>query len=36
MMTARYYAPQLTGGDSCELDGAEFHHLTRRDARVSG
>jgi 16S rRNA (uracil1498-N3)-methyltransferase len=29
MMTARYYAPHLTGGDSCELDGAEFHHLTR-------
>jgi 16S rRNA (uracil1498-N3)-methyltransferase len=28
-MTARYYAPHLTGGDSCELDGAEFHHLTR-------
>jgi 16S rRNA (uracil1498-N3)-methyltransferase len=29
MMTARYYAPHLTDGDSCELEGAELHHLSR-------
>jgi 16S rRNA (uracil1498-N3)-methyltransferase len=28
-MTARYYAPHLSDADSCELDGSEFHHLTR-------
>ncbi len=28
-MTARYYAPHLSNEDSCELDGSEFHHLTR-------
>jgi|HubBroStandDraft_6_1064221.scaffolds.fasta_scaffold372829_1 16S rRNA (uracil1498-N3)-methyltransferase len=28
-MTARYYAPHLSDADSCELEGAEFHHLTR-------
>jgi 16S rRNA (uracil1498-N3)-methyltransferase len=28
-MTARYYAPHLSDADSCELEGSEFHHLTR-------
>jgi 16S rRNA (uracil1498-N3)-methyltransferase len=28
-MTTRYYAPHLSDADSCELDGSEFHHLTR-------
>jgi 16S rRNA (uracil1498-N3)-methyltransferase len=29
MMTARYYAPQLSNAESCELEGSEFHHLAR-------
>jgi 16S rRNA (uracil1498-N3)-methyltransferase len=29
MMTARYYAPQLSDVESCELEGSEFHHLAR-------
>jgi 16S rRNA (uracil1498-N3)-methyltransferase len=28
-MTARYYAPQLSDADASELEGSEFHHLTR-------
>jgi 16S rRNA (uracil1498-N3)-methyltransferase len=28
MMTARYYAPHLSEAETCELEGAEFHHLT--------
>jgi 16S rRNA (uracil1498-N3)-methyltransferase len=28
-MTARYYAPHLSDTDACELEGSEFHHLTR-------
>jgi 16S rRNA (uracil1498-N3)-methyltransferase len=26
-MTARYYAPQLSGAETCLLEGSEFHHL---------
>jgi 16S rRNA (uracil1498-N3)-methyltransferase len=28
-MSARYYAPQLSDSETCELDGSEFHHLAR-------
>jgi 16S rRNA (uracil1498-N3)-methyltransferase len=28
-MTARYYAPQLSDAETCELEGSEFHHLAR-------
>lgn len=28
-MTARYYAPHLSDAETCELEGSEFHHLTR-------
>jgi 16S rRNA (uracil1498-N3)-methyltransferase len=28
-MTARYYAPHLSDAEACELEGSEFHHLTR-------
>jgi len=27
-MTDRYYAPHLSDAESCELEGAEFHHLS--------
>jgi 16S rRNA (uracil1498-N3)-methyltransferase len=26
-MTARYYAPHLSDGETCSLEGSEFHHL---------
>ncbi len=28
-MTARYYAPHLSDAELCEVEGSEFHHLTR-------
>jgi 16S rRNA (uracil1498-N3)-methyltransferase len=28
-MTVRYYAPHLSDAETCELEGSEFHHLSR-------
>ena len=35
-MTDRYYAPQLSDAETCELEGSEFHHLARVMRAVVG